>query len=255
MIFSRISLVEESEECHFPLHLYQQLTYDNQLFDMGKLYDIAAIYGPTNPETTRKLIAAVFTNDIRYVTDFKESIDTIITLLKKGFNSSLRVTEMIEGNALLDFPRQRQDEIIKRLMLNFCEILTNMELITMYFPDSMLETVRNTSLPLFMGNVYSLMIGPVKAWLKDSLIHEELEVIRKSLKKLAVESCLVILNRAIVKHIGLHVKNYAVVQDRLGQCLKQFLYGITGNIELSKEQLHRNLNFLTINNAGQTFLK
>lgn len=51
------------------------------------------------------------------------------------------------------------------------EILTNIELTTTYFPDCMLETVRNTTLPLFMGNVYSLMIGPVKRlWLLRSHI-------------------------------------------------------------------------------------
>jgi hypothetical protein len=96
-----------------------------------------------------------------------------------------------------------------------------MEAITRYFPESMLETVRNTALPLFMGNVYSLMIGPVKhLWLKKTLIRKELEIIRKSLKKLAIESCITILDVAIIRHVGLHVKNYAVVQDRLGQCIK-----------------------------------
>ena len=87
-----------------------------------------------------------------------------------------------------------------------------MESITRYFPESMLETIRSTSLPLFMGNVYSLMIGPVKRlWLGPSLIKHELEVIRKSLKKLAIESCVTILDVAVIRHVGLHVKNYAVV--------------------------------------------
>lgn len=92
------------------------------------------------------------------------------------------------------------------------EILTNIELTTTYFPDSMLETVRNTTLPLFMGNVYSLMIGPVKRlWLLRSHIEPELEVIRRSLKKLAIQSCITILDVAIVKCVGVHTKNYAVV--------------------------------------------
>ena len=55
------------------------------------------------------------------------------------------------------------------MMLDLIEIMANVELTTNYFPDNMLETVRNTSLPLFMANVYCLMIGPVKMmWLKDS---------------------------------------------------------------------------------------
>ena len=68
-----------------------------------------------------------------------------------------------------------------------------------------------------MGNVYCLMIGPVKKlWLKNSNNFEELDVIRRSLKKLAIESCLTILEVAIVRHVGVHVKNYAVLQNILG---------------------------------------
>ena len=72
---------------------------------MGKMYDLAAIYGQSNPDTVKKIISNTFTNDIRHIQDFKESVDSIITLLKKGFNSSLRVTEMVAGNSLLDRPR------------------------------------------------------------------------------------------------------------------------------------------------------
>jgi len=98
------------------------------------------------------------------------------------------------------------------LLLDLCEILTHLELTTRYFPEIMLETVRNTSLPLFMGNVFSLMIGPAKKlWLKQSGNFNELEIIRRSLKKLAVESCLTILDVAIVRHVGVHAKNYAVL--------------------------------------------
>jgi len=30
----------------FPLGQYQELIYNNYLFDLAKLYDIAAVYGP-----------------------------------------------------------------------------------------------------------------------------------------------------------------------------------------------------------------
>lgn len=76
---------------------------------------------------------------------------------------------MVNGDAVLDRNQDQQDEIIRRLLLDLSEILTNIELTTTYFPDSMLETVRNTTLPLFMGNVFSLMTGPAKThWLKSS---------------------------------------------------------------------------------------
>lgn len=63
--FCRLSLSVESEECYFPIAQYQQLILDNGLFDIAKLYDIAAIFGPTNPEAVTKLIGNVFENDPR----------------------------------------------------------------------------------------------------------------------------------------------------------------------------------------------
>ena len=216
-LFTRITLQAESEEDRFPLGQYQEIVHANILIDMAKLYDIAAVYGLFNPSQVRLLIANVFENDMRFLAEYKESVDMMITLLKKCFNSSLKITEMVNGDTVLQHSQHEQDEIIKRLLLDMVEILTNIELTTTYFPDSMLETVRNTTLPLFMGNVYSLMSGPVKRiWLLRSHIQPELEVIRRSLKKLAIQSCITILDVAIVKCVGVHTKNYAVVQNRIG---------------------------------------
>ena len=69
---------------------------------------------------------------------------------------------MIRGDGVVTRTRNEQDEIIKALMLDMIEIMSNVELTTLYFPEFMLEAVRNTSLAMFMANVYSLMIGPVK---------------------------------------------------------------------------------------------
>ena len=66
-IFSRLSLNAESDENKFPLTQYLELVYNNMLFDVAKLYDIAAVYGPKNPEAVRKLIANIFENDLRFV--------------------------------------------------------------------------------------------------------------------------------------------------------------------------------------------
>lgn len=96
-------------------------------------------------------------------------MDTIINMLKKNFNSSLKVSDMMVGTGVIQRTRSEQDDIIRRLLLDFVEIMSNVEYTTIYFPESMLETIRSTSLPLFMANVYCLMAGPVKTlWLKDS---------------------------------------------------------------------------------------
>lgn len=83
-------------------------------------------------------------------------------MLKKAFSSSVKIGDMVRGAMIIDRTRSQQDQIIKRAMLDYAEIMTNLELTCEYFPESMLETVRNTSLPLFCANIYCLMIGPVK---------------------------------------------------------------------------------------------
>ena len=66
-IFYRLSKPVESEEDQFPLHIYREMIYKNFIFDMAKLYDIIAIYGQSNPETVKSIVANVFENDKRYV--------------------------------------------------------------------------------------------------------------------------------------------------------------------------------------------
>ena len=103
-------------------------------------------------------------------------MDTIIALLKRNFSTSIKVSDMIKGQFILIKTREEQDEIIKRLMLDLIEIMANVEYTTTFFPDNMLETVRNTALPAFMANVYCLMVGPVKQeWLKESTIKKQLD--------------------------------------------------------------------------------
>ena len=43
------------------------MIYKNFIFDMAKLYDIIAIYGQSNTETVKSIVANVFENDKRYV--------------------------------------------------------------------------------------------------------------------------------------------------------------------------------------------
>ena len=145
---------------------------------MAKLYDIVAIFGESNPETVKQIVSRVFENDKRYVQDFGDSVGQIITMLKKTFATSLKISDMVAGDAVLQRIRSEQDDIIKRLLLDMIEIMANVELTTNYFPDTLIDNIRNTSLPLYMANVYCLMVGPVKTlWLKDSQIKFELEAI------------------------------------------------------------------------------
>jgi hypothetical protein len=47
-ILFRLSSNMESETEYFPLEFYRNLVYENQIFDIAKLLDIAAIFGSGN---------------------------------------------------------------------------------------------------------------------------------------------------------------------------------------------------------------
>lgn len=55
-IFYRLSLTIESDEEYFSLSFYQKIVYDNWIFDMAKLIDLAAVYGKSNSQTVHKII-------------------------------------------------------------------------------------------------------------------------------------------------------------------------------------------------------
>lgn len=73
-----------------------------------------------------------------------------------------------------------------------------------------------------------------------------------------MDTCLTLVDVAIIRSIGAHSQMYAVVQNALASNLKQFILGVTGNVELSKEFLHRNSNFMASsedNKAGSRFMR
>lgn len=66
-LFYRLSKPVESDTEYFPLNVYQELVYNNWIFDIAKLYDIIAIYGHSNPTLVKSIVESVFENDKRYV--------------------------------------------------------------------------------------------------------------------------------------------------------------------------------------------
>jgi len=66
-IFFRLSNNLEGPEDYFTKDFYQSMIYDNFIFDMAKLLDIAAVFGLSNSDAVSKLIENVFENDKRYI--------------------------------------------------------------------------------------------------------------------------------------------------------------------------------------------
>jgi hypothetical protein len=108
-VFYRVSLVKESDEDQFDPDYYRKLVHDNWLVDVAKLFDIAAIFGRSNPEVVQSLINHVFENDKRFVSEYKESIDSIISICKKAFSSSAKIGDMVRGEMIIERMRSEQD--------------------------------------------------------------------------------------------------------------------------------------------------
>lgn len=84
-IFFRLSLTIERDDEYLSLTFYSKIVYDNWIFDMAKLIDLAAVYGKSNGPVVSKIILNVFDNDKRFVQDFKESVDLLMGLMKTKF--------------------------------------------------------------------------------------------------------------------------------------------------------------------------
>ena len=100
-IFFRLSKPVESDRDYFSLPKYQELVYNNYIFDNAKLYDLVAIYGKSNTAIVKSIVQSVFDNDKRYVQDFKEGVDTIIGMLKTNFSFSLNISDMINDSGIV----------------------------------------------------------------------------------------------------------------------------------------------------------
>jgi len=91
----------ESGTEYFTNDFYRDLLYSNQVFDIAKLIDIAAIYGKSNNKQVRFLISNVFEAQPQFLTDFKDAFDMMLNILKKIFKDALRTDQMIKGDAIL----------------------------------------------------------------------------------------------------------------------------------------------------------
>jgi len=53
-----------------------------------------------------------------------------------------------------------------------------------------------------------------------------------------------VLDKGVLSRIGQESKNFAVKQNNIAQTLKVFILSITGNMDLSKKILHKQINFI-----------
>lgn len=90
----------EGDTQYFTADFYRDLVYNEQIFDMAKLLDLAAIFGRSNTKQVQSLIENVFEGVPKYQADFKDAFDMMLNALKRCFKDALKVDEMLRGDAI-----------------------------------------------------------------------------------------------------------------------------------------------------------
>lgn len=125
---------------------------------------------------------------------------------------------MIKGDAILQKSRTEQDEIILRLVYAIIDMLGNFNLITHHFGELTMEQIANTNFLVYLANSYCLLRKIKKFWLEGCTVDKMKSGITKSSDigiKLCIETASRIVSLGIVERIGVHSKNFAMVQSKL----------------------------------------
>ena len=126
-------------------------------------------------------------------------------------------------------------------------MLGNFSLITTHFGELTMEQVSNTNFMVYLTNSYCLLRKIRKFWLDGCQSNEMKVRIDTSVTiglKLCTQVCSQVLGQGILERIGVHSKNFAIVQNKLATTLKQYILTITGNADILKEVLHKQINFI-----------
>ena len=71
------------------------------------------------------MMNSIFENEPRFQTDFKETFDMMLNVLKRIFKDALRTDQMIKGDAIHQKSAKELDLIIIMLVKDMIEILGN----------------------------------------------------------------------------------------------------------------------------------
>ena len=147
----------------------------------------------------------------------------------------------------MQISRSQQDDVIVRLVQDVIEILVNFQLIVTHFGEAIIDMVSNTNFMVNLTNAYCLLRKMRKFWLEGFAT----EAARKKCAgcigtaiALTVDITATVLQKGIILRINAHTKNYAVVQNKLAQTIKSYIESVTGNLELSREVMHKQTNFM-----------
>lgn len=188
-IFFRLSLSIEDEAHYFTAQYYSKLIYDNWIFDMAKLIDIAAVFGQSNRELVQRIIQNVFDGQKQYIEDFKEGIELIMNRLKKMFSDAIKIQQDISGDTVYQKTKQEINDFIMHCFYEYIEVLSTLLLIAQSFPSEVLDMLRNTTTLTYLANAYAMVDQKAKKWSVGSLDKIAYFEYRKMIKALSFSIC------------------------------------------------------------------
>lgn len=157
-VFYRMSVVRESDENFMSLSFYQKIVYDSWLIDMAKLLDLASVFGKSNPSIVQAIIDNLFEADKRFVQDFKESVDLMVTQVKKTFKEYATIQAMIKGEHIKEMSKIELQQTILDFLTDYTELLSTFNLLTSTFPSQVLDSLRGTNSLIYLANAYCLTL-------------------------------------------------------------------------------------------------
>jgi len=81
LTFLRMATYKESKECYLSPGKFADLIYENFIFDVPKLMDLSALFGPTNPTLLSKMFHNIFINQPKYKYDLEQTADSLKQVL------------------------------------------------------------------------------------------------------------------------------------------------------------------------------
>jgi hypothetical protein len=223
---------------------------------MAKLLDLAAVYGKSNPAIVQSMIDNLFAADKRFVQDFKESVDLMVTQVKKAFKEYATIQAMIKGEHIKEMTKSELESTILDFLTDYTELLSTFNLIIQTFPNQVLDSLRGTNcLTMQMKrDLYEKLKIFIPTLKKDSSRDTSIMKLQgyafaaeiQTIKRLCMQTACGILTRVLLNMIGQHTVNFAVVQNQIAQQLKLFILASTGNSELSKEVLGKQQNYISL---------
>ena len=221
---------------------YEEVIYQNWLFDIPKFLDICAIYEHEEPSKIQNIIQKVFNLEKAYHDDFK---DFIYELTEGLIPNNLKILNRHRKREDIDASTLNADtEEKEKVLIILYDILQHLEYITIYFPKTCLKDMyADKKFLLVIENLYVVVNSCSKTW---RVLEDKRAVLLNLVKRidyLALRVVERVLNNAFSELFQTSTADKALKNKALWTQLNGFL-STTGKTALKKKDEEPNHKFL-----------